>query len=87
MAVVLGMIILPSIYLTMTNQISEDASGIAHAGGATVGILAGILIIRNRKVVQWEIYLWWTSLAVMILLFLGFTHAIAAQCNIDTYDN
>ena len=81
--VVVGFILFPQIYLTLTNQMHQDTSVVAHAAGAIVGILAGILIIRNRKIVQWEIYLWWTSLVLLILLFLGFTHAIAAQCNKD----
>ena len=38
LVVVLGCILLPSIYFTMTNQIPEDASGIAHAAGAVVGL-------------------------------------------------
>ena len=81
LVVVVGLILFPQIYLTSTNQIHQDTSVVAHAAGAIVGILAGILIIRNRKIVQWEIYLWWTSLVLLILLFLGFSHAIAAQCN------
>ena len=76
--VVLG-IIIPNLLLTLIGKIHKDASGIAHVAGGVVGFLAGILMIRNRKTVPWEIKLWKTTLVISILLFLGFSCVIAVQ--------
>ena len=77
-SVVLG-IIIANLLLTLQDKIDKDASGTAHCAGGVVGVLAGILMIRNRKTVPWEIKLWKTTLVISILLFLGFICAIAVQ--------
>ena len=41
----------------------------AHIAGATVGLLLGIVVLKNFKQEDWERYLWWFSLTVLTLLF------------------
>ena len=43
---------------------------VAHIGGAVVGLLLGIIILRNLRVHTWERVLWWISLLTLLALFL-----------------
>ena len=43
----------------------------AHAAGATVGLLLGIVILRNLRVRTWERVIWWFSLLLFLGLFLA----------------
>ena len=42
----------------------------AHIAGATVGLLLGIVVLKNFKMENWEKYLWWCSLVALSLLFV-----------------
>ena len=46
-----------------------QVSYMAHIAGATVGLLLGIVVLKNFKEEDWERYLWWFSLTVLTLLF------------------
>jgi len=50
-------------YVGNTTKVSYAA----HIGGALVGLLLGMLVLRNLKTHNWERYLWWACL----LMFLG----------------
>ena len=41
----------------------------AHIAGATAGLLLGIIVLKNFKKENWETYLWWSSLAILTVLF------------------
>ena len=41
----------------------------AHLAGATVGLLLGIIVLKNFNQENWEKYLWWTSLVILAVLF------------------
>ena len=45
-----------------------QVSYMAHIAGATVGLLLGIVVLKNFKEEDWERYLWWFSLTVLTLL-------------------
>ena len=49
---------------------SFQVSYMAHIAGATVGLLLGIVVLKNFKLESWETYLWWSSLTILILLFV-----------------
>ncbi|CAB4062532.1 RHBDL1_2_3 [Lepeophtheirus salmonis] len=42
----------------------------AHLGGAIVGLLLGIVILRNIRVRSWERVIWWLCLLAVLALFL-----------------
>ena len=43
----------------------------AHAAGAAVGLLLGIVVLRNLRVKTWERVMWWFSLLLFLGLFLA----------------
>lgn len=43
----------------------------AHAAGAAVGLLLGIVVLRNLRVRTWERVIWWFSLLLFLGLFLA----------------
>jgi len=43
----------------------------AHAAGAVVGLLLGIVVLRNLRVKTWERVMWWFSLLLFLGLFLA----------------
>ena len=43
----------------------------AHAAGAAVGLLLGIVVLRNLRVKTWERVMWWFSLLLFLGLFMA----------------
>ena len=43
----------------------------AHIAGAVVGLLLGIVVLRNLRVRTYEKVLWWFSLLLFLGLFLS----------------
>ena len=43
----------------------------AHAAGAAVGFLLGIVVLRNLRVKTWERVMWWFSLLLFLALFMA----------------
>ena len=43
----------------------------AHIGGAVVGLLLGIVVLRNLRVRKWERVFWWICLLLFLGLFLA----------------
>ena len=52
-------------------EIDTKVGYAAHASGATVGLLLGIVILRNLRVKTWERVIWWFSLLTFLGLFLA----------------
>ena len=65
------------------NLISTTSYG-AHIAGAGIGLLAGILILNNRKVETWEV---WLKLCCYLLLALFFTVTVLWNIVGDTVFN
>ena len=50
----------------------------AHIAGSVVGLLLGIIVLRNLKTHNWERYLWWVCLVTFLgLLLIGIIWNIA----------
>ena len=60
------------IVLTLNGGTVDTVSGTAHLAGGLVGVTAGVLIIRNRKVEWWEDKFWYLALVILIATFLVF---------------
>ena len=43
----------------------------SHISGAVVGLLLGIVVLRNLRVLTWERVIWWFSLLLFLGLFLA----------------
>lgn len=57
---------------------------VAHLAGATVGLLLGIVVLRNLRVLKWERVVWWCSLIVFLGLFLAAIIGNAVIIGLDT---
>ena len=59
-----------AVYYRYTGQ--EDlVSYTAHVAGGVVGLLLGVVMLRNLSHHTWERAVWWCSLLVFLGLFLG----------------
>ena len=48
--------------------LKKDAvSYVAHLAGAAVGLLMGIIVLRNLREHKWETMLWWACLVLFSL--------------------
>ena len=54
-------------YMNITTQVGYAA----HLGGAVVGLLLGIVVLRNLRVRKWERVFWWICLLLFLGLFLA----------------
>jgi len=54
-------------YTEVENQVSYAA----HIAGAVVGLLLGIIVLRNLKELKWERVLWWVCLLSFLALLLA----------------
>jgi len=45
-------------------------SYVAHIGGAVVGLLLGLVVLRNLKTHNWERNLWWICILLFLLLLV-----------------
>ena len=52
-------------------ELDTQVGYVAHIAGATVGLLLGIVVLRNLRVRRWERVVWWCSLLVFLGLFLA----------------
>ena len=59
-----------AVYYRHTGQ-DNLVSYTAHIAGAVVGLLLGIVLLRNLSYQTWERALWWCSLLIFLGLFLG----------------
>lgn len=55
-----------AVYYRLT-EVETQVSYAAHIAGAVVGLLLGIVVLRNLRELKWERVLWWAAL----LTFLG----------------
>ena len=53
-------------YINVNTQVGYAA----HLGGAAVGLLLGIVVLRNLRVRSWERVMWWICLLIFLGLFL-----------------
>ena len=52
-------------------EVDTQVGYAAHAAGAAVGLLLGIVVLRNLRVKMWERVVWWFSLLLFLGLFLA----------------
>lgn len=52
-------------------EVDTKVGYVAHAAGAVVGLLLGIVVLRNLRVRTWERVIWWLSLVIFLGLFLA----------------
>ena len=52
-------------------EVDTQVGYAAHAAGAAVGLLLGIVVLRNLRVKTWERVIWWFSLLAFLGLFLA----------------
>ena len=52
-------------------EVDTQVGYAAHAAGAIVGFLLGIVVLRNLRVHTWERVLWWICLLLFLALFLA----------------
>ncbi len=52
-------------------ELNTKVGYVAHAAGAVVGLLLGIVVLRNLRVKTWERVIWWLSLILFLGLFLA----------------
>ncbi|CAG9862276.1 unnamed protein product [Phyllotreta striolata] len=57
-----------TIYNKYTLDTYENVAHSAHIGGAVAGLLVGIWILKNFTPTKKEMYIWWSALAVFIIL-------------------
>ncbi|CAL8118949.1 unnamed protein product [Orchesella dallaii] len=57
-----------ALYYRYVDPIEQRIGYAAHGGGALVGLLVGIFVLRNLRPTSFEKKLWWTSLVVTIIL-------------------
>jgi len=58
-----------AVYYRYTGN-NTKVSYAAHIGGAVVGLLLGIIVLRNLQTHNWERYLWWACLATFLGLLV-----------------
>lgn len=51
--------------------VNVQVSYVAHLAGALVGLLLGVVVLRNLRVHTWETALWWLCLLLSLGLFLA----------------
>jgi len=73
-----------AIYYRYIDPTDTKVGYVAHLAGATVGLLLGIVVLRNLRVRKWERVVWWCSLLVFLGLFLA---AIIGNAVIIGLDN
>ena len=59
-----------AVYYRYALEEETKTSYVGHLAGATAGLLMGILVLRNLTQEDWETYLWWTCLAILVVLML-----------------
>ena len=59
-----------AVYYRYTGQ-DNLVSYTAHIAGGVVGLLLGVVLLRNLSYETWERALWWCSLLIFLGLFLG----------------
>jgi len=59
-----------AVYYRYVEKIDTRVGYVAHAAGAVAGLLVGIKVLRNLKVYKWENVVWYTSLALYVVLML-----------------
>ena len=59
-----------AVYYRLT-QVDTKVAYAAHGAGAVVGLLLGIVVLRNLRVKTWERVVWWFSLLLFLALFLA----------------
>ena len=60
-----------AIYYRYIEPTETNVGYVAHIAGAIVGLLLGIVVLRNLRVRRWERVVWWCSLLVFLGLFLA----------------
>ena len=60
-----------AVYYRYVVQVETQVSYVAHLAGAVVGLLLGIVVLRNLREHKWERVLWWCSLLLFLGLFLA----------------
>ena len=60
-----------AIYYRYFLEVQTKVSYAAHIAGATVGLLLGIVVLRNLRVHSWERVVWWFALLLFLGLFLS----------------
>jgi membrane associated rhomboid family serine protease len=60
-----------AVYYRYVALIDTRVSYAAHIAGAVVGLLLGIVVLRNLRVQTWERVIWWFSLLLFLGLFLA----------------
>uniref|UniRef100_A0A6P7GMY1 Rhomboid-related protein 3-like n=1 Tax=Diabrotica virgifera virgifera TaxID=50390 RepID=A0A6P7GMY1_DIAVI len=53
-------------------EVGDETSYLSHAGGAVVGLLLGVLILRNIRQTKLENDLWWVCLVTLVALTITF---------------
>lgn len=56
----------------------------AHLSGAIVGVLVGIVVLRNFRKLVWERVIWWIALVAVVLLF---GYALVFNLTYDGFPN
>ena len=60
-----------AIYYRFVAGVDTRVSYVAHLAGAVIGLLLGIVVLRNLREHKWERVLWWFCLILFLLLFLA----------------
>ena len=60
-----------TVYYRYIAEVETQVGYAAHAAGAIVGFLLGIVVLRNLRVHTWERVLWWICLLLFLALFLA----------------
>jgi len=60
-----------AIYYRYVAFVDTKVSYVAHLAGAVVGLLLGIVVLRNLREHKWERVLWWCCLLLFLGLFLA----------------
>ena len=60
-----------AVYYRYVALVDTRVSYVAHIAGALVGLLLGIVVLRNLRVRTWERVVWWCSLLLFLGLFLA----------------
>lgn len=58
-----------AIYYRYYEGAETKVSYVGHIGGATAGLLLGVVVLRNLREESWEKYLWWSCLLLLAFLF------------------
>ncbi|XP_072376146.1 rhomboid-related protein 1-like [Diabrotica undecimpunctata] len=53
-------------------EVGDETSYLSHAGGAVVGLLFGVNILRNIRVTKFENHLWYICLVTLCILTITF---------------